>query len=668
MATIKFNNKNNKKGSVVTLNKPSALSNGSLKVTMSSEIEKIKVTPDTLILTEDTHELFAGNGSKDLVKIGNIVTGKYMSDFPATGDTSKIYIAEDEHSIYLWDGTAYTVITTSSSMPAIDTSKFATTTYVDAKIAAAKTGVTIKDVNDAIAASGHLTAADIANKVNTGDVYSKYDIDKKLTAIAASVGSSKGDLTKAQADTYYAALNHNHDARYALKSDLSAKADASNVYTKSDIDSKGFLDEATADAKYAPIGSTSSGSTTSGISEADVDAKLANYVKTTDLPTDHATTADLALKADKDSVYNKTEADNTFLKKSDGLTATDVNNAITSGMTNYYTKSEADALFAIKGADGGTATGLDATQVQAKIDSSLAGYAKLTDIPSDHVTSSDAQTIVNNTLASKNFATETYVQAELAKVPTADITKAQAEAAFAPINHNHDTDYVKTADLDVATINTDIAQAKSDASNALSIANSKGDLNKVDADTYYASINHHHGTVYASINHTHDSLYVKISDLNSLIAAYLNAHGYTSESGTGSGSNPDSGTGTPSVPSGGYIAMSKKSTISNLNSIVGEDVLADDIIGGKWEFWFMGLSTDGVKENGTFSAKLPEGIKMAVDGTETYAEDLAAFNTAVNPISPNHPVEVRIEDDNEISLGTDAAADVYFMIKLVKVS
>ena len=52
MATIKFNNKNNKKGSVVTLNKPSALSNGSLKVTMSSEIEKIKVTPDTLILTD----------------------------------------------------------------------------------------------------------------------------------------------------------------------------------------------------------------------------------------------------------------------------------------------------------------------------------------------------------------------------------------------------------------------------------------------------------------------------------------------------------------------------------------------------------------------------------------------------------------------------------------
>lgn len=140
-------------------------------------------------------------------------------------------------------------------------------------------------------------AAFAAGETNTASLTTKGYVDAGLKAVYKAVDDVKADKTTVT----------------ALTSTVADKADASSVYTKTEIDEAGFLTsadisgKADADSVYTKTEIDEAGFLTS----ADISGKA-------DTATVTALTSTVAGKADADSVYTKTEIDNAgFLTSAD---------------------------------------------------------------------------------------------------------------------------------------------------------------------------------------------------------------------------------------------------------------------------------------------------------------------------------------------------------------
>ena len=155
----------------------------------------------------------------------------------------------------------------------------------------------------------------LAGKANSADVYTKGDVDSKLSA----------KLDSATATSTYATITS-----------VDAKADADNVYTKDEVDTAlgKKLDSTTASSTYATQTSLTShtSNTENPHSVTKAQVGLGNVDNTSDAnkPISTATQAALNLKANSADVYNKSHIDTELAKKLDSTTAS----------STYATKTE----------------------------------------------------------------------------------------------------------------------------------------------------------------------------------------------------------------------------------------------------------------------------------------------------------------------------------------
>ena len=161
----------------------------------------------------------------------------------------------------------------------------------------------------------------LALKANSADVYSKGDVDSKLSA---KLDSSTATST------------------YATKSELDAKADADEVYTKDEVDTAlgKKLDTTTATSTYATQTSLTShtSNTENPHSVTKAQVGLGNVDNTSDAnkPISTATQAALNLKANSADVYTRSQVDTELGKKLDSTTAS----------STYATKEELNSKVA----------------------------------------------------------------------------------------------------------------------------------------------------------------------------------------------------------------------------------------------------------------------------------------------------------------------------------
>ena len=161
----------------------------------------------------------------------------------------------------------------------------------------------------------------LALKANSADVYSKGDVDSKLSA---KLDSSTATST------------------YATKSELNAKADADDVYTKDEVDTAlgKKLDTTTATSTYATQTSLTShtSNTENPHSVTKAQVGLGNVDNTSDAnkPISTATQTALNLKANSADVYTKSQVNTELAKKLDSTTAS----------STYATKEELNSKVA----------------------------------------------------------------------------------------------------------------------------------------------------------------------------------------------------------------------------------------------------------------------------------------------------------------------------------
>ena len=241
------------------------------------------------------------------------MASKNADDYSTKAVADTLYAAKSVES------TVSTLTTTVASKA--NTADVYTQTAADAKFALKTDVSTISGkIPEAASADNKLVdntsmTSALALKANSADVYSKGDVDSKLSA---KLDSSTATST------------------YATKSELDAKADADEVYTKDEVDTAlgKKLDTATASSTYATQTSLTShtSNTENPHSVTKAQVGLGNVDNTSDAnkPISTATQAALNLKANSADVYNKSQVDTELAKKLDSTTAS----------STYATKTE----------------------------------------------------------------------------------------------------------------------------------------------------------------------------------------------------------------------------------------------------------------------------------------------------------------------------------------
>lgn len=542
---------------------------------------------------------------------------------------------------------------------ALNTKADASNTYskneVDALIDAIKAGtadldlyLTKADADDKYALKNHahdmssyLTASDIA------DFATNSDVDSKIATAVSGMGA--GDLSKADADTYYADINHNHDSQYYKKSETMNSSDISDAIANAITGvSANTLTKDQAALLYAPIDHKHD----------DVYTKVETNTQIS------AAIAAAGLAGDKDvdlSAYlTITDADSTYLKKTDAVTAAAVQtmidgaghltNADIAGLLDkdtadtlyqpvgtYLDKDTADTLYQPIGAS----SGLDRDTVQSMIDN--AGYLTAADVATMQA---DIDAAKADASAAKTAAEQAAQDAQDAKTKAESVetiandAKAKAEAADAKADTAKTTaetaqttaDAAKTAadnaqtaaenaqtTADNANTAANNAQAKADA-NAADIANIQTDVASLQADVQTAQSTADAAKTQAETNSATFADYVKTADLKGLVDQYIKDYlaNNSSSSGSEDDTGGDAGGGTAAYGSLTPGVISTMNIPKNNNGYIqltelGCKISEDQIINNQVHFYVMPGST----AVGDYVAKnYPEGlpIPMSFDG------------------------------------------------------
>ena len=218
--------------------------------------------------------------------------------------------------------------------------------YVDSKVGAVETNITNNYLTKEDAINTYLTETQVTQQitkvVGTSENGVLADVAANKTAIAGletSKANAADVYTKTKADELLATKADKTQVATDIASAVAGKANTADVYSKTDADS------------------TFATKTALG----DVDAKFADYTKTSELNSTFATDAELKAVDDKFADYTTTAdltttlnnyATTTALKaEEDARKAAD--QAATAALENVYTKEQADAEFDKAGSAAG---------------------------------------------------------------------------------------------------------------------------------------------------------------------------------------------------------------------------------------------------------------------------------------------------------------------------
>lgn len=526
-----------------------------------------------------------------------------------------------------------------------DASNVYSKTEVDALIDAIKAGtadldlyLTKADADNTYALKNHthdmssyLTAADIA------DFTTNSDVDNKIAAAVSGVGS--GDLTKADADTYYASIGHNHDSQYYKKSETMSSSDISDAIASAITGvSANSLTKDQAALLYAPIDHKHSDVYTKVETNTQISAAIA--------------AAGLAGNKDVDlSAYlTVTDADATYLKKTDAVTTAAVQTMIDNSghLTNadivgfldkdtadtlyqpagtYLDKATADTLYQPIGTSSG---GLDADTVQNMIDNA------------GHLTAADVATMQADINAAKADASAAKTAAEQAAQDAQD-AKTKAESVETIANDAKTKAEAAETKADAAKTTAETAKTTAEA------AQSAADTAKATAEAAQSSVDNIN--TYLASDEFKAILEKQMQDIfassvenpdedNGGSGDEENPGSGESGSGQGSGSGGSAG-GSSTGGSTGTVTPGTKTTFSvqaqNNGSIdlssLGVKFTEDQILNNKIHFYVM---PDSTAIGSYVQTNHPEGLEIPIsfDGEteETVAYDkIWSDNSLENP-------------------------------------
>ena len=490
-----------------------------------------------------------------------------------------------------------------------DASNVYSKTEVDALIDAIKAGtadldlyLTKADADNTYALKNHthdmssyLTAADIA------DFTTSSDVDNKIAAAVSGVGS--GDLTKADADTYYASIDHKHSDVYTkveTNTQISAAIAAAGLAGNKDVDLSAYLTVTDADATYLKK--------TDAVTTAAVQAMIDGA--------GHVTNADIAGFLDKDTADTLYQPTGTYLDK-----------------------DTADTLYQPIGASSG---GLDADTVQSMINN--AGHLTATDVATMQA---DINAAKADASAAKTAAEQAAQNAQDAKTKAesvetiandaktkAESAEAKADAAKTTAETAKTTAEAAQSAADTAKSIAEGAQSKAEA-NETNINNINANITTLQTNVQTAQSTADAAKTQAETNAATFADYVKTADLKGLVDQYIKEYLATSGSGSSGGNTGgDSGGNSGGDTGGGTFSYGSLTpgVISTLNIPAGGDgnisltdfgckLTEDVVMAGKVHFYVM----PGTTAVGDYVAKhYPEGlpIPISVDGptdeTRTY--------------------------------------------------
>lgn len=524
---------------------------------------------------------------------------------PETAPAYYFYYVREENKLYAGQGSnkplkeINTGSGASSQVPgtSVDLSDYATNDSVTAEINAVK--ALIPDIKEYMKTTDVRAALNL--KADTDNVYDKETVNRLINEIKSGTVDMDLYVKKEDADRLYAAVDHVHD----------------DVYTKTQTDSQ--ISAAIAQAEL------------NGGSGEGVD--LSGFLKTTD-------------------------AENTYLKKTDALTSDTVQSMIdgaghltSADISGFITKETADATY--QQIDDYT----DRDTVQSMIDN--AGHLTAADLDSIKTDIRNLKQDVNTAKADiakakedinavENSAATATAKADAAK-EAADTAKQTAEAAKTKAEQAaQNAQDAKTKAESVETIANDAktkaetakttaeaaqstadtaksiaegAQAKADA-NETNINNINANITTLQTDVQTAQSTADAAKTQAETNAATFADYVKTADLKGLVDQYIKEYLATSGSGnsgsSGGDSGGDTGGGTFSYGSLTPGVISTMNIPKNNNGYIkltelGCKISEDQIINNQVHFYVMPGST----AVGDYVAKnYPEGlpIPMSFDG------------------------------------------------------
>lgn len=344
---------------------------------------------------------------------------------------------------------------------------YAKTTDIPTKITELENNanfITIQDVE----AKNYLVAADIAGKADKDNVYTKTEIDGKLTGAFHYKGNvTTADDLPAQAEQGDVYNNLADGANYAFDGTnwdkLSETLDLSVFYTKTEIDDKDF----TTLAEVAQQGYLTN-------------ASLDGYAKTEDIPTDFYTQSEVDTKLQAKANANHTQSSNTiksltgYVKEATGaLTVEDTLNTALSKLEtgleskqaagDYALKSDLTDLITIEDVEAKNYTTM--ADVEAKnyltsipdeyiTETELNGKGYLTEIPTEYITETELTEkgyLVANDIAGKADTTTVNAALDLKADKQYTYTKSEVDDMIADAIAGGEIDlsgYAKTQDVD----------------------------------------------------------------------------------------------------------------------------------------------------------------------------------------------------------------------------
>ena len=519
-----------------------------------------------------------------------------------------------------------------------DASNVYSKTEVDALIDAIKAGtadldlyLTKADADNTYALKDHthdmssyLTAADIA------DFTTNSDVDNKIAAAVSGVGS--GDLTKADADAYYADINHNHDDQYYKKSETMNASDISDAIASAITGvSANSLTKDQAALLYAPIDHKHSDVYT----KVETNTQISTAIAAAGLAGDK--------NVDLSAYLTITDADTTYLKKTDAVTtaavqamidgAGHITNANIAGFLDkdtadtlyqpvgtYLDKATADTLYQPIGTSSG---GLDADTVQNMINNA------------GHLTAADVATMQADINTAKTAAEQAAQNAQDAKTKAESVETIANDAKTKAESAEAKADTAKTT-AETAKTTAEAAQSAADTAKATAEAaqNSVDNINTyLASDEFKAILEKQMQDIFASsVENPNED--------NGGSGDEENPGSGGSGSGQGSGSGSSAG-GSSTGGSTGTVTPGTKTTFSvqaqNNGSIdlssLGVKITEDQILNNKIHFYVM---PDSTAIGSYVQTNHPEGLEIPIsfDGEteETVAYDkIWSDNSLENP-------------------------------------
>ena len=200
-----------------------------------------------------------------------------LSDFPATGESGKIYIAKDTNKTYRWGGTAYTEISASLALGETSSTAYygdkGKTAYNHSQVTSGNPhNVTASDVGlgsvgnfkavSTVASQGLTTTEQSNARANIGAGTSSLTIG--TTSSTAAAGNHTHDYSDV-----YAAKAHDHDLSIATDSGTSELNMAASTVYKLTAGGKSFIFKSTPNTTYK-FNSTYNSSTNKAATMADI--------------------------------------------------------------------------------------------------------------------------------------------------------------------------------------------------------------------------------------------------------------------------------------------------------------------------------------------------------------------------------------------------------------